>query len=205
MRLVKYKILFLVGIIGLILNSNVSQGQMDDYENEEDEPMQQVSTPGEMMKSEDKLMANPSIALRSGVADTDLSHYDAGWGYGIELGFRPKDLYSYAFELGGHVNKSNQEAPTLTRTKLLGKGLFTTGGNLAVLKYTYIGAALGVIWDNLDNEVATEAGIAPIAGIDVPLLGDAKKLSLGGDVNYLFVSGNKPETFEVNGAVKYHF
>jgi hypothetical protein len=148
----------------------------------------------------------PSIALRSGVANPDLNTYGDGWNNGIELGFRPYINFGYAFELSGFASESdNDDLPSLTRTQLLAKGLFNFAGSTPVIQYSYIGAGLGPIWDNIENDVATAIGFVPTIGFDIPIENSNRGLMLGANANYLFITADRPESFALNGNIKYQF
>src|SRR3989344_1399838 len=79
----------------------------------------------------------PSIGLRSGFADTDGSNYGSGTEYGIEAGFEPYIPFGLALELSGYVSDPSGDLPTLTRTKVLGKGLYNLGGRTPVIRDSY--------------------------------------------------------------------
>jgi hypothetical protein len=158
------------------------------------------------MKSQRYMISTlmPSIALRS--ANPDLNTYGDGWNNGIELGFRPYINFGYAFELSGFASESdNDDLPSLTRTQLLAKGLFNFAGSTPVIQYSYIGAGLGPIWDNIENDVATAIGFVPTIGFDIPIENSNRGLMLGANANYLFITADRPESFALNGNIKYQF
>lgn len=190
-------ILTLIFTLAIQIPSAFGQGE-DDFDE-----VGETATEQEAIKYVTK--NKPTIGLRSGVANTDMENYDDSWEYGLEMGFQPFVLYSLAVEFSGYANDPAGDLPPLTRTKLLGKGMYNFGGNTPVIRHSYIGLAAGPVWDNISNDVATELGIAPFLGFDIPLAGRASRFSLGANANYLFVSGGKPETLAMNGMVKYWF
>lgn len=148
---------------------------------------------------------NPSIAIRTGVASVDDSDYDASWEYGAEIGFRPFTHYSYAFDISGFTANLDNGLPSLTRTRLLAKNFYNVAGSTPFIRHTYLGAGIGPVWDNQDNDITTELGIAPTVGFDIPLEDQDQGLNLGANANYLFVSGDRPDAFTVAANLKYKF
>lgn len=165
----------------------------------------QTSTLPEPMRANSMAEQKPSLGIRTGIANIEGSDEQA-WEYGIEAGYQPYVPISLAVELSGYVQESDGPDPGMTRTKLLGKGLYNFGGTIPVIRHSYLGAGIGPVYDNLDNEQDLNIGLAPIAGFDIPLSRKPNKyFSLGANVAYLFVTGNNADAFSANGAVKYWF
>ena len=165
----------------------------------------QSSTLPEPKRADSMAEQKPSIGIRTGVANVEGSDEQA-WEYGIEAGYQPYVPISIAVELSGYAQESDGPDAGMTRTKLLGKGMYNFGGTTPVIRHSYVGAGVGPVYDNLNNEQDLNIGLAPLAGFDIPL---AKKpseyLSLGASVAYLIVTGNNADAFSANGALKYWF
>lgn len=143
----------------------------------------------------------PSLGLSLGYADTEAGRATT-IGYGVEYAFQPYIPMSTALELSGYSAQGSDTQSSITRTKLLVKGNYNLGGNIAVIKYSYVGVGVGVVWDNILNRNDLNLGIAPQVGFDIPL---NTQYSLGANANYLFVGGAKPDAFALNGVAKYWF
>lgn len=143
----------------------------------------------------------PSIGIFGGFADTQSGRRD-GTNYGIEAGYQPYIPFGLGVELSGYVSDHQGDEATLTRTRLLAKGTYNFGGTIPVIKHSYVGVALGPVWDNVRNQIDMNFGIAPQVGFDIPVI---DHLTLGANANYLFVGGAKPDVFALNGVAKYWF
>jgi hypothetical protein len=146
----------------------------------------------------------PSIGITLGLAETD-DRSNAAAGYGIEAAFQPYIPFGVAAELSGYTSGSDTGQAGLTRTKLLAKGTYNFGGTNALIRYSYTGFGLGPVMDNIANSTELLLGIEPIIGFDIPLTDWAKGFSLGGNANYLFVTGGHDNVFALNAVAKYWF
>ena len=147
----------------------------------------------------------PSLGIRTGIANVEGSDEQA-WEYGVEAGYQPFIPISIAVELSGYVQESDGADEGMTRTKLLGKGLYNFGGTIPVVRHSYLGAGVGPVYDNRNNEQEFNIGLAPVAGFDIPLSRRTSEyLSLGATVAYLIVTGDNADAFSANGALKYWF
>ncbi|MBX3022913.1 MAG: hypothetical protein KF799_14660 [Bdellovibrionales bacterium] len=144
----------------------------------------------------------PSIGIMGGYAETEANRR-SGTNYGVEYGFQPYIPLGVAIELSGYVSPAVDNEATLTRTRLLGKANYNFGGDIPVVKNSYVGIGLGPVWDNVLNTDSLQLGIAPQIGFDIPIT--RTKFSLGANANYLFVSGAKADVFALNGMAKYWF
>lgn len=156
----------------------------------------------EARETESAAEMKPSLGIMGGYAETEAARR-SGTNYGIEYGFQPYIPVGVAIELSGYVSPSVENKATLTRTRLLGKANYNFGGNIAVIKNSYIGVGLGPVWDNVRNTDDVELGIAPQIGFDIPIA--RTQFSLGANANYLFVGGAKEDVFALNGMAKYWF
>ncbi len=147
----------------------------------------------------------PSVGLRLGVAEGS-GNFTEGFEYGAEVGTQVWDQVSIVAELSGTTVDRTGNKPSLTRTKLLGKGFYNFAGNIPVIKYSYVGAGLGPVYDNVVNEGKWNLGFSPQAGFDIPLSSEMQsKISLGLNVAMLYVTGGTPNTFSANAVAKYWF
>ncbi|HMN67161.1 MAG TPA: hypothetical protein PKC28_01350 [Bdellovibrionales bacterium] len=120
--------------------------------------------------------------------------------YGVDVGFQPYIPYGLGAEL------STADEGDLTRTKLLGRGTYNFGGSIPLINRSYVGAALGPVFDSDSANDGTHLGIAPVLGFDIPFSPVTNQaISLGAQARYLFVSDAAPDSFSVNGQLKYWF
>lgn len=148
---------------------------------------------------------HPSIGIHYGTANVG-GDRGTGTDYGIEYGLQTYVPVSPAIELSGSVVPSKGTFPSLTRTKLLAKANYNFGGDIPVIRYSYVGVAAGPIWDNAGGDTDLELGWSPQLGFDIPLGGNVgEKYSLGLNANYLMMGGDKPSVFALNGVAKYWF
>ena len=165
----------------------------------------QTSTLPEPMRADTMAEQKPSIGFRTGIADIESSDEQA-WEYGVEAGYQPFVPISLAVELSGYVQDSEGPDAGLTRTKLLGKGLYNFGGTIPVIRHSYVGAGVGPVYDNRNNDQEFNLGFAPTAGFDIPLSKKTNEyFTLGATVAYLIVTGDNADALSANGAVKYWF
>lgn len=157
----------------------------------------------EMRRAEGREELKPSLGVFSGFTDTQNNHLNST-AYGVEIGIQPYIPLSAALELSGYVTNSGPSRAALTRTKLMAKGSYNFGGDIPVIKDSYVGIGIGPVWDNINNKTDVEFGVAPQLGFDIPL-GFAQGFSLGANANYMFVGGAKADVFALNGIAKYWF
>ncbi len=147
-------------------------------------------------------MEKPSLGVRLGMAN--MEGEEEAVEYGVEFGYQPFVPLGLAVELSGYTSDSEGPDSGLTRTKLLGKGLYNFGGTIPVIRYSYVGAGIGPVYDNVENETDWNLGFQPVAGFDIPL-GQAERISLGANVAYLLVTGDNVDAVSAAGQVKYWF
>jgi hypothetical protein len=151
----------------------------------------------------------PHIGLLGGMADTANSSRDTAVEYGVTVGFQPLIPWGAGLQLSRYsAGTDDAGGDDLNRTKLLARGSFNFGGQTPVLRYSYVELAAGPIFDEVDERWDIELGVAPGLGFDIPIAKDEvdnTRYTLGANANYLFVTGSNPETFALNGALKYWF
>jgi len=144
----------------------------------------------------------PHIGASVGAA-SPTDDFDNSSVFGLDFGFQPYVPFGVGAMLSTAKFTGKNGKGDLTRTTLLARGSYNFGGNIAVIRHSYVALGLGPVFDS----DGTELGIAPIAGFDIPLTRDLadKVVSLGANVKYLATSGGSPEDFSLNGAVKYWY
>ena len=146
----------------------------------------------------------PSLGIRLGYQNSD-RNFKSDLEYGIEAGFQAYGQVSAALELSGtSVDRRNND-PVLTQTRLLAKALYNFGGTTPVIRYSYVGAGLGPVLDNVSNDQKFNLGFSPQAGFDIPIGAANDRISLGANVAYLMVTSDSPSQFSMNGVAKYWF
>ncbi len=149
----------------------------------------------------------PSLGIRTGIAGTE-GDYDDSWNWGVDASFQPWIPLGTGVELSGYSTGATGGEPGLTRTTLLGKAMYNFGGMIPVIRYSYVGAGLGPVWDNVNNSSYISAGLAPLLGFDLPvsqMSQDLSRFTLGAVGSYLFVNNGRPDVLSVNGTAKYWF
>ena len=146
-----------------------------------------------------------TVGILTGYTSVNLDNYKDSWNFSLEFGFRPIRNFVFAFELGGFSSTGNGNLPSLDRSKVLGKGLYSFLGSIPFIRYTYIGAGLGLVRDRQGESNSTEFGFSPLMGFDIPLEATGNAISLGANYNYLFVGGARPNAIELNGVIKFVF
>lgn len=132
---------------------------------------------------------------------------DAGAGsdleFGVDVGFQPYIPYGAGFEL------TKTDTGELSRTKALLRAAYNFGGELPVIRYSYLGVALGAVFDSHSDMDFNGTWLASglLAGFDIPLLetGGEKTVSLGLQAQAVNTEGSAPDSFSLNGQVKYWF
>ncbi len=123
---------------------------------------------------------------------------DSSAEYGINVGFQPWVPFGVAAELTTtELDNFDQDQ----RTTLLAKGTYNMGGDIPVLRHSWIGAGVGptVVDDKF------EWVVAPTVGFDIPLANKVHDvISLGLNAKYMFVSDN-PDSLVAAAAVKYWY
>jgi hypothetical protein len=128
--------------------------------------------------------------------------FDSTLGYGVDWGIQPYIPFAVGAELASTTSAGN-----LTRTTLLGRGTYNFGGTIPLINRSYIGAMLGPVWDSQSRNDGLRFGIAPVIGFDMPLWKEitTNAVTLGLNARYLMVNESAPDTFALNGAMKYWF
>src|ERR1035437_6941611 len=120
----------------------------------------------EMRRAEGWAELKPSLGVFSGYTDMQNNHLNST-AYGVELGYQPYIPLGAALELSGFAINSAPGRAALTRTKLMVKGNYNFGGDIPVIKDSYVGIGIGPVWDNISHKTDVEFGVAPQLGFDI--------------------------------------
>lgn len=148
----------------------------------------------------------PSVGVSAGITTPEAS-FKTSAEYGINAAMQVWTPLGLGLDVTGLSTSRSYggESQSLNRTNVLLVGSYHLGGDIPALQYTYFGLGLGAVFDTNAYRGA-HTGIAPIAGIDIPLNDqELKSLSLGLSAKYVFVSGPSPDSFAINGVAKYWF
>lgn len=154
-------------------------------------------------KAVNKEEQKPSLGLFGGLSN--LPDRTGGSSYGVSLQVQPWIPFSTGIVVSGNVSPKTDLQPTLTRTQILATGAYNFGGDIPVIKYSYLGLGLGAVLDNEQNGLITSFGALPNVGFDIPLDSTDKSFTLGANASYLFVGNARPQVFALNGVAKYWF
>jgi opacity protein-like surface antigen len=157
----------------------------------------------------------PTIGLLGGYADQN-GPIHAAVVYGAEFAYQPWVPFGVGIEVTHFAASKGDldggEDYEFYRTAVLVKGTYNFGGEIPVLRNTYIGGKIGVVFDKEDTSVdyfsleqsRTRFAFAPVIGMDFMV---CEKISVGAQFSYLFTVG--PEiaynTFNALAVVKYWF
>lgn len=150
------------------------------------------------VQSQDELKAHISAFL-GGNSPEGSSR--TGTEYGIDVGFQPMIPFSAGVEIN-HNTYQNDNEDTQDRYNLLLKGAYNFGGDIPVIKNSYVGVGAGVAMINSIGYLVS----APMVGFDLPVTKvEGKTLSLGALAKYTIYEGDNPDSFSLSGVVKYWF
>ena len=163
-----------------------------------------TTTRDEVSVAESRAPGMYFFSLYSGVSDTEGKNYNPGYGWGVEISNKFSNSQSISLEVTGYQKDSQVALPKLTRTKVLGKGIFHFTESESFASYAALG--VGPVWDTLSGSGTTmDLGVAPSLGFEVPIGALATRTSLGADAAYTFVGGGKADIFALNGKLKFGF
>jgi len=128
--------------------------------------------------------------------------YDSAMGFGVDVGFQPYIPYGLGAELFTTEMDADDTNNDDQRTALLAKGSYNFGGEIPVIRHSYVGLGAGPVLTGSTWDV----GLAPLAGFDIPVTKlSGKDLSLGANIKYLATLSDTPDSFMTNFAVKYWY
>ena len=141
----------------------------------------------------------PHVGFLVGAAQPESSGKTASE-VAIDVGFQPY----IPFGLGAEVSHSRIDNGNSTqeRNTIWAKGNYSFGGATPVLKNSYVGVALGVVF----KPDGTSLAVAPLLGFDIPMKEMAQGMfSLGANMKYAIVADNELDTLILSGVVKYWY
>jgi len=146
---------------------------------------------------EEKDMYRIHMGLTAGVSNPNGAS-ESSPEYGINVGFQPY----VPFGLGAEITTTEMDDSDIQRTNVLARGTYNFGGDVPVLKSSYVGAVAGPMFIDGDT---TEWSIGPVVGFDIPLQEKASDfLSLGLTAKYLYTT-EVQDSFSAGLALKYWY
>lgn len=138
------------------------------------------------------------MGLTAGIANPN-GDIESSPEYGLNVGFQPYVPLGF----GAEVSTSEIDQTNVQRTNLLVRGTYNLGGDIPVLRSSYLGVLTGPMFENKDGD--TEWSIGPTVGFDIPLQNKATDyLSVGLTAKYLYTT-NVQDTFATGAALKYWY
>ncbi|MBC7427747.1 MAG: hypothetical protein H7336_03985 [Bacteriovorax sp.] len=183
--------------LALLTSSVVSYAQMSKAEKESAQSRLEgtLPTPGAV---EDKSAYRIHMGLTAGVSNPN-GDAKSSPEYGLNVGFQPY----VPFGLGSEITTTELDNTTIQRTNLLVRGTYNFGGDIPVLKSSYVGLVTGPMFQS-QNE-GTEWSVGPVVGFDIPLQEKRSDfLSLGLSAKYLYTT-NVQDAFSAGLALKYWY
>ena len=117
--------------------------------------------------------------------------------FGVNVGFQPY----VPFGLGAEVVTAELDNTNIQRTSILGRATYNFGGDIPVLKSSFLGVTAGPMF--VDGK--TEWSVGPMAGFDIPLTNQTSNaLSLGLQTKYLWTTASQ-DTLSAGVAIKYWY
>lgn len=145
----------------------------------------------------------PHIGISVGIGEPEGS-LDAGGNYALEIGFQPIIPFGLAAELS--FADYNNGGTDLERASLLLKGSYNFGGDIPILRHSYVGLGLGIVNERFAGDTDLELGLMPNAGADIPIRGFTDEpLTVGFNVSHMYLTSNAPDVFAINAVVKYWY
>ncbi|MBC7419194.1 MAG: hypothetical protein H7328_00565 [Bdellovibrio sp.] len=150
-------------------------------------------------KVEERSQLKPHIGLLAGAAIPE-----GGGGtsaeLGLDIGYQPYVPFGLGAEYV-HTRFDNGVA-TADRNTLWVKGTYNFGGDIEVFKNSYIGLAVGAVFDDSETAIAG----APIVGFDIPMtIAQNNDVSLGANAKYAIVGDGRVDALSINGVIKYWY
>ncbi len=154
-------------------------------------PHPQKVTESSQWKPHIGILAGAAIPEGSGNSSAEL---------GLDIGYQPY----VPFGLGAEYvhSRFDDGVTTADRNTLWVKATYNFGGEIEILRYSYMGVGVGAVFADSDTAIAG----APILGFDIPLqLSQDEKISLGANAKYAIVGDNQTDATSINGVVKYWY
>ena len=158
-----------------------------------------LPTPGPITE---KSEYRPHIGVIAGVASPEGSYENAPL-LGLNAGYQPYIPFSLGLLVTRSTNRIKGAGDDLERTTVLAQVAYNFGGNIDVIKNSWVGVGAGPIF----RRDGTDTGIAPALGFDIPIQYEAnnRNVTLGASAQYLIVNSGASDAFNLNGVIKYWF
>lgn len=130
-------------------------------------------------------------------------NYRSTANYGVDFGFQPYIPFSFGLEANFAKLENKDTDETQDRTLILARGAYNFGGDIPVIKDSYL--AFGAGTQIIDGDALL--AMSPMLGFDIPLNREKRSemFSVGASAKYVVIEGSQPDTLQVNGALKYWF
>jgi hypothetical protein len=144
----------------------------------------------------------PHIGIFGGMVQPEGSYNTSSTG-GIDVGYQPVIPFGLGAEFSSSQIKDKNFDTHLNRNDLLLKMTYNFGGNLAVIKESYVGFGLGASFD----KDSTNWLSAPVVGFDIPLAHKHQNqfVSLGAMAKYSIYEGSQPDALSLVGVIKFWY
>lgn len=154
-------------------------------------PQPQKVTESSQWKPHIGILAGAAIPEGSGSATPEI---------GLDIGYQPY----VPFGLGAEYvhTRFDDGVARSDRNSLWVRGTYNFGGEIEVLRYSYIGIGVGAVFSDSETAIAG----APIVGFDIPVaLREDETITLGLNAKYAIVGDNQTDATSINGVVKYWY
>lgn len=146
----------------------------------------------------------PHIGAQLGMANPE-GGFDTGSELGLDVGFQPYIPFGLGVEFSQTRAESKGEGKSIDRSTVMAKGTFNFGGDIALIKHSYVGVGFGGAFYSGDSSLV----LAPLLGFDIPLNRTEDRrggiVSAGALAKYSILEGSNANTLSVNGMLKYWF
>lgn len=187
-----FKMVFTMAVLTISLNASA---QMSEAEKNSARSRLEGSLP-EPQAVESKEQYKVHMGLMAGVS-SPRGDADSSPEFGLNVGFQPY----VPFGLGAEVITAELDDTDIQRTSVLARGTYNFGGDIPVLRSSYLGVTTGPMFADGETEWST----GPLVGFDIPLQNQASNfLSLGLQAKYLWTTDSQ-DALSAGLALKYWY
>lgn len=149
---------------------------------------------------EQKSQYKPHVGIFAGVASPEGS-YDRSSEIGLDVGYQPIIPFGLGI-LYSHSNLDQTNGGSDARDEVLAKLTYNFGGDLPIIKNSFVGAGVGASFTNGEAMLIS----APLIGFDIDIAQiNETKLSLGANARYVIYEGTNPDSGSISGVAKLWF
>jgi len=157
----------------------------------------------EVRAVQDKQAYKPHLGVKLGIADPEGSA-DAAAEVSATIGFQPVIPFSVGLE--SSFVKFNDDPSGLERTSLMVYGNYNFGGDIPIIKHSYVGVSAGPAWENEKNDEGLALVWVHTIGFDQPLTSLTREpLTIGASASYLISTRSTPDSLNLAGVIKYWY